>query len=201
MRIHINENQYARLLSESSNDRYGRCGFEMLVGIPGCGKSMYLGEAKTPPPLHWFVGNVYDGKYDMNIYEKMRMRDSSRHLAKYVNWFPLSDEDKQSLYDCMVTRYKYLLTCIANTAQVGKSIMGGMFDDDIANKDYSWFEQAAESEPIDKEFIKQYIEKRIEIGKRRKLFRGLPGRISWVTGFGPLTRLVLSPMGILKGRR
>ncbi len=48
MRIHINENQYARLLSESSNDRYGRCGFEMLVGIPGCGKSTYLRKVNSP---------------------------------------------------------------------------------------------------------------------------------------------------------
>jgi predicted kinase len=42
MKVHINENQYNRLLVEESGDRYNRCGFEMLVGIPGCGKSTYL---------------------------------------------------------------------------------------------------------------------------------------------------------------
>jgi predicted kinase len=42
MRVHINENQYNKLLAEESSERYNRCGFEMLVGIPGCGKSTYL---------------------------------------------------------------------------------------------------------------------------------------------------------------
>ena len=41
MKVHINENQY-KLLIKESDDRYNSCGFEMLVGIPGCGKSTYL---------------------------------------------------------------------------------------------------------------------------------------------------------------
>lgn len=38
-KVYISESQ-CRLLSESA--RYDQCGFEMLVGIPGCGKSTYL---------------------------------------------------------------------------------------------------------------------------------------------------------------
>lgn len=46
-KVYISEGQCI-LLSES---RYGGCGFEMLVGIPGCGKSTYLRKVSSPNVL------------------------------------------------------------------------------------------------------------------------------------------------------
>lgn len=155
-----------------------------------------------PPKLSWFINNVYNGKYDMEIFEKMRKRDYKRYLSKYVNLFPLSDEDKQSLYDCMVSRYELILTCIANTAQIGRSIMDGMFDEDISNQDYSWFDQVAESEIVDKDFIKHYIEMRIKFGKKRRLFYGLPRVPNWLTGISPcMLWQFISPEFLLKDKK
>jgi hypothetical protein len=49
-KVHISESQ-CRLLSEGNDSRYSRCGFEMLVGIPGCGKSTYLRKVNSPNVL------------------------------------------------------------------------------------------------------------------------------------------------------
>lgn len=40
-KIYITESQCSLML-ENGGNRYNHCGFEMLVGIPGCGKSTYL---------------------------------------------------------------------------------------------------------------------------------------------------------------
>ena len=49
-KVYISEAQ-CRLLSEGNDSRYSRCGFEMLVGIPGCGKSTYLRKVSSPNVL------------------------------------------------------------------------------------------------------------------------------------------------------
>ena len=58
--------------------------------------------------------------------------------------------------------------------------MEGMFDEDIAECDYSWFDNVEEI--IDKYCIEYFIEERIAIGKKRRLFYGLSRKIDWDHG-------------------
>lgn len=175
-KIYINENQYVRLC-----------------------------EAKTTPPLSWFLGNISNGKYDITIYEKMRKRDPKQKLAKYVNYFPVNEDDKETLYDAMIERYETILTCMANTKQIGKAIMEGMFDEDIINDDYSWLNNVFETEIVDSHFIRYYIEYRIKQGKKFGLFKGLQSSLECSLGYkfeswGMLSSL-MNPKDLLEIKR
>jgi hypothetical protein len=141
------------------------------------GQCGLLVEAKPRPGIRWFIKSVNGGRYDDKIYKKLSHRNWKFLLSKYVNYFPLSDEDKELLYTAMIDRYKVIVTCISNTSQVCKSIFEGMFDEDIERKDYSWFDNIEEI--VDREVIKKYIEKRIEFGKKLRMFHGLPREINW----------------------
>jgi predicted kinase len=46
-KVYIRESQLDSLGNASDDGRYSSCGFEMLVGIPGCGKSTYLKRFKN----------------------------------------------------------------------------------------------------------------------------------------------------------
>lgn len=50
-KVYVSESQLASLGNASDDGRYSRCGFEMLVGIPGCGKSTYLKKVDSPNVL------------------------------------------------------------------------------------------------------------------------------------------------------
>ena len=101
-------------------------------------------------------------------------------MSQYVGKFPVSEDGKQILYDYMLKRYETILTCISNTSQICSSILTGMFDEDIANNDYSWFDNI--DGDIDKYYIQYFMDKRVQAGKKRGLFRNLSKNKEWCYG-------------------
>lgn len=173
-------------------------GFDGIFRYGGSNEGRVFGEAKASPTgLQLYVDEVYNGKYDAEIYDIMHNRLSpNRSLYRYLRQFRLDDDEKQSLYECMVARYEYLWTCMANTAEIGKCIVDGMFDEDIDSRDYSWFYNAAEQEPIDIDFISHYITNRIR--KNRKLFKNLKYTSVCLNGSKYLLGRLMSPGALLR---
>lgn len=63
-----------------------------------------------------------------------------------------------------------------NTDIVCNAINDGVFDEDIANKEYSWFNEQTD---IFIGALKKVIEERIKKGKTLGLFRGLPSKLGY----------------------
>jgi len=131
---------------------------------------------KPKKSVSMFMRRLGEGYYDSSIYNKMHKRNPNLAISKYIGIFGFDEKDVNTVYEAMVGRYQSILTCISNTRQICTSIMEGMFDDDIAASDYSWFENI--DELVYYGYIVYFLERRIEVGKKQGLFRGLPRKVN-----------------------
>ena len=64
-------------INDTPNDRYSSCGFEMLIGIPGCGKSTYIRQIDnnnvvvvSPDNIRKeLTGNISDQSKNADVFE------------------------------------------------------------------------------------------------------------------------------------
>lgn len=123
---------------------------------------------------------INKGGYDSDILFRMQHRDGERRIYKWINHREFDDYWKQQVCNVIFERFLALRHKKRDTDVVCKCIKRGDFDEDIANRDYSWFNQQTN---LFAGIIKKAIEERLAIGKRYGLFKGLPFNI----GYGALT--------------
>ncbi len=122
------------------------------------------------------ITKINNGDYDSDIIYRMINRKGKEKVYKWINHRNFDDYWKQQVCDLIFERYAYLKTKKMNTDIVCKAINDGVFDEDIANKEYSWFNEQTD---IFIGVLKKVIEERIKKGKTLGLFRGLPSKLGY----------------------